>query len=228
VGDEDHGQAQPSLEITQQVDDLRLYRDIERRNWLIGDDQLWLYGKSPRDADPLPLTTGKLVRKPRKMIGTESDYLQQLHNALATRATTPCHPMDNQRLCYDLFDRHARIERPERVLKDRLRPPAESPQLAFRRAGDIVPIEENAAGRWVVETQYQIRNRALARAGLADKAEDFAGLHDEGDTVHGPDSPAPGKQTASDREISHQTIDFEECAHAAPKAISRQRAQRTA
>ena len=39
VGDEQIGQAEPVLQVEQQVEDLRLHRDVERRDRLVGDDQ---------------------------------------------------------------------------------------------------------------------------------------------------------------------------------------------
>ncbi len=42
VGDEDVGQTEPMLQIHQQVDDLRLHRDVERGHRLVADDQLRL------------------------------------------------------------------------------------------------------------------------------------------------------------------------------------------
>ena len=39
VGDEEIGQPEVVLQVEQQVDDLRLDRDVERRDRLVGDDQ---------------------------------------------------------------------------------------------------------------------------------------------------------------------------------------------
>ena len=51
-----------SLQVAQQVDDLRLNRHVERRHRLVGDDQPRVDRERAGDADPLPLTTGELVR----------------------------------------------------------------------------------------------------------------------------------------------------------------------
>jgi hypothetical protein len=45
--------AELRLEILEQVQDLRLHRDVERRHRLVGDDELRVQGEAPRDADPL-------------------------------------------------------------------------------------------------------------------------------------------------------------------------------
>ena len=46
----------------QKVDDLRLDRNIERRNRLVANDELGLRGERAGDADALPLAAGELVR----------------------------------------------------------------------------------------------------------------------------------------------------------------------
>ena len=62
VGDEDVGEPQLGLERLEQVEHLRLDRDIERRHRLVAHDQLRLEDQRPGDADPLALAAGELVR----------------------------------------------------------------------------------------------------------------------------------------------------------------------
>ena len=50
------------LELLEQVDDLRLHRDVERAHRLVADDEIGLHRERPRDADALPLPAGELVR----------------------------------------------------------------------------------------------------------------------------------------------------------------------
>ena len=51
-----------SLQILQQVHDLRLDRDIERRDRLVANDQFGFCRECPCDADALTLTAGEFVR----------------------------------------------------------------------------------------------------------------------------------------------------------------------
>ena len=81
VRDEHHGQLQPLLQLQQQVDDLRLHRDIERRDQLVGDQHLGLDRKRPRDADALALAAGKLVRVALGGIGRQAHEREQLGDA---------------------------------------------------------------------------------------------------------------------------------------------------
>ena len=46
VADEQQGQPQLPLQILQQIDDLRLYRDVERRHCLVADDEVGLGGQA--------------------------------------------------------------------------------------------------------------------------------------------------------------------------------------
>ena len=61
VGDHDVGELVAPLELLQQVEDLRLDRDVEGRDRLVGDDQAGLEGEGPGQSDALALAAGELV-----------------------------------------------------------------------------------------------------------------------------------------------------------------------
>ena len=82
VRDEDVREVEIALEVLEQVQDLRLHRDVERRDRLVADDQLRVDGESAGDADPLPLPTRELVREPVVVLGVEADDVEQLLHAL--------------------------------------------------------------------------------------------------------------------------------------------------
>src|ERR1700754_2762671 len=62
VRDEQHRQAETLLELVEQAHDLRLDRYVERRDWFVGDDELWIDRERARDYDALPLTAGQRCR----------------------------------------------------------------------------------------------------------------------------------------------------------------------
>ena len=62
VGDQDHRDAGPPLEVAQEGEDLRLNRDVEGGGRFVGDQQLRPAGERHGDHHPLPLPAGKLVR----------------------------------------------------------------------------------------------------------------------------------------------------------------------
>ena len=81
VGDEDVRQAEVVLEVVEQVDDLGLDRDVERRTGSSSTISLRIDGERAGDADPLALTAGELVREAVDVLGVEADALQQLAHA---------------------------------------------------------------------------------------------------------------------------------------------------
>ena len=81
VRDEEIGEVELALEILEQVDDLRLDGDVERRHRLVADDDLGVERERARDADALALTAAELVRIAVVEIGVEADGAQQLLHA---------------------------------------------------------------------------------------------------------------------------------------------------
>src|SRR5262245_17768578 len=62
VRDEQVRELKPFLQVLEQVDDLALDRDVERRHRLVADDEARLERERARDADALALPARKLVR----------------------------------------------------------------------------------------------------------------------------------------------------------------------
>ena len=62
------------LKVHQQVDDLRLHRNIERRHRLVADDEQRLESERPRDDDALSLAPGEFVRKAISRVARQSDH----------------------------------------------------------------------------------------------------------------------------------------------------------
>src|SRR5690349_1354105 len=100
VGDEDVGQPEVLLQVLEQVEDLGLHGDVERRDRLVADDQLRVDGERACDADPLALATRELVRETVVVLGVQPDHLEQLlHTALRLRGRP--HLVDLERLPHD-------------------------------------------------------------------------------------------------------------------------------
>src|SRR5262249_17111489 len=77
VTDEEEREAELALQILQQVDDLRLDRNIERRDCLIAHDQVGLGGERARYGDALALSAGELVRPARLGFAWKAHFFQQ-------------------------------------------------------------------------------------------------------------------------------------------------------
>ena len=78
VGNEQVGQAQIAPQVHQQVQDLRLNRDIKRRDRLVQDQQGGVEGQRAGDADALALAPGQFMRKPRRLSGRQADTGQKI------------------------------------------------------------------------------------------------------------------------------------------------------
>ncbi len=133
VRDEDVGQPELRLEVLEQVEDLRLHRDVERRDGLVGDDQLRVDGERAGDADPLALAARELVREPVVVLGVEPDHLEQVLDARFRSASVPS-PWISSGSADDEPDPLAGIQRRVRVLEDHHQLAPERPHVAARRA----------------------------------------------------------------------------------------------
>jgi hypothetical protein len=76
MSDEQHRQPKPDLEVFQQLQHLGLNRDVERRDRLVGYDDLRVERQRPRDPDALALPAGKFVRVAFQRAGVEADHSQ--------------------------------------------------------------------------------------------------------------------------------------------------------
>ena len=92
VGDEQVGEIELLLERLEQVDDLRLDRDVERRHRLVGDDEVRVDRERAGDADALALTAGELVRIAARRVRGEPDDSSSSRTRAATvrRVASPC------------------------------------------------------------------------------------------------------------------------------------------
>ena len=91
VGDEEEGQFQARLQLEQQVQHLRLDRDVERRDRLVGHDEARVGGERPGDADALALAAAEGVREAMHEFGPQAHQAKQLgHPVGALAAVARC------------------------------------------------------------------------------------------------------------------------------------------
>src|SRR6266511_1955008 len=72
VADEEQREAELPLQILQQIDDLRLDGDVERRDRLVADDQFGFRGERPGDADALALAAREFVRPAAQRVARQA------------------------------------------------------------------------------------------------------------------------------------------------------------
>ena len=109
VRDEQIGQAEFALQLFEQFDDLRLDRDVQRRDRLVADHEFGLHDQRTRDPDPLALPARELVRIAVQVTRVQPDALQDLHRAIPDLAA-PRQPVQTQGLGHDLAHRASRVE----------------------------------------------------------------------------------------------------------------------
>ena len=70
--DEQDGDVEFRLKLVKQLKHLRLHRNIERGNGLVAYQHFRIKRQRARDADALPLATGKFVRVTRQHVRTQA------------------------------------------------------------------------------------------------------------------------------------------------------------
>ena len=205
VGDEQVGEAELALQVLQQVDDLRLDRDVEGGDRLVAHDQVGIDRERPGDADPLALAARELVRIAPRMLGQQADDGQKLAGALLALGLG-VQAVHGHRLDQDLAHGHARIERGVGVLEDDLHVAAHLAQRLLVEVRDLVALEAHRARRRIHQAQHQPAGRRLAAARFAHQRQGLAAGDVEGHTLdraHHADHPA-ADQAARDGEVLYQ------------------------
>jgi hypothetical protein len=172
VGDEDVGEPELVLEVVEQVDDLSLDRDVERRDRLVEQHQARVHGQRARDADTLALAAGELVREAVNVLGVQAHAVEQLAGAPAE--VIPFLAAQLERPADDLADALARVQRRLGVLEDHLHLPANRAQTLPAARGDVLALEAQRAPGRLQQPDEAARQRRLAATGLAHHAERLA------------------------------------------------------
>ena len=147
VRDEQHGHAHLALQLLQQLEDLRLYGDVERRRRLVGDEQVWLVGQCHGDHHALPLPARQLMRERVEALLrlADADLVQQLKHARLHGFFVHA-PVHAQHLAYLPLDGMQRVERGHRLLKNhRDAVAAHCLQLRRLQLQEIFALEPNLA-----------------------------------------------------------------------------------
>ena len=210
VRDEQVGELQLVLEVHQQVDDLRLDRDVQRRNRLVPDDQVRIERERPGDADALALAAGELVRIGVHVPASEPDALEQRRDAIlalpAFRYTVDMHGLADDRA-----GRHARIERGVGVLEDHLHPLPVGHHRGGVEAGNVFVFQPDRALGRLKQLQHRATDGGLAAAGLADETQRLAMFDPEAHAVHGIDMPPdPREDALVDRKMLLEAVHVEQ------------------
>src|SRR6266496_1268350 len=211
VGHEQIRQAEAGLELLEQVDDLRLNRDVQGRDRLVADDEGRLHGERARDAHPLALAPRELVRIALRHGGQEARVTEKLLDARLAGRAVGDDAVDGQGLGDHLAHRHARVERAVRVLEDDLHLPAYRAELGGRRGRQVLALEKDRTAGRLLELEDAPARGGLAAAGLAHEAEGLAPAYRERHVVHRLDDATPAAEKAArDLEVLGQVADYQD------------------
>ena len=166
VGDEEIADAEPSLEVAEQVDHLHLRGDVQRAERLVEHQELGFGGQGSGDGRTLQLAPRDLAGTPAGEGRRKPDLLEQLGDPqLASLAAQV--GMDGQRLADTRPDVGEGVEGGIRVLKDELHATAQRPQTGAFGRGDVVAAEQHPPTRRTNEAEHQPGQGRLARTALA-------------------------------------------------------------
>src|SRR5438876_10980189 len=102
------GQSKLLLEISQQIDDLRLDRDVQRGDRFVCNNKFWFKRQRPRDTDYLPLSAAELVRIPVHHGGIQVHNIQKVGD-LVLSLQAAVQPVKLKGLSVDRAYFHVRI-----------------------------------------------------------------------------------------------------------------------
>ena len=193
VGYEEYRHACLLLKPAQEVQDLRLDRDVERRGRLVGYQDTGAAGEGHRDHDPLLHAARHLVRiVVHPYFGRGDAHLCEHIDRLLFQLPAPEPLVDCYRLPYLIAHGEDRIEGAGRFLKDhRYFVPADISHPGFGDPQEVHPVIQDgpvrdlAGGRWYEPEDREGADRLPASA-LADQAKRLARAEPE---THSVDSP---------------------------------------
>ncbi len=194
----------------EQVDDLRLDRDVERRHGLVEHDQLGIERERAGDADALPLTAGELVREPVRVLGAEADRPQQLLHAQPALAALSRpwirsgSATISRTVIRGLSDAYGSWKTIWMSRRD-------GPHLPALELRDVRALEDDVAARRLDELDDRPAERRLAAPGLADDPERLAGGASRSTPSTARTLPTVFLQDAGlDREVLDEMLDPED------------------
>ena len=177
------GQVSLSLKPLDQVDDLRLNRNIKRRYRFVGDYEIGLRGEGARDTNTLLLSSRELMRVAFDVPGTEADGLHDVADTIFSFGSTG-HPEVFHWLRDDLSNVHSRIERGIRILEDHLQVTTLPSHVTGVKARQINIFESNLPAGDIGQAQQGSSERGFPAAGLANQTQGFSLPNVDRNSIH--------------------------------------------
>lgn len=182
VGDEQIARIQFRLQILEQLQDLRLHRDIQSRNRFVEGHQIRTQDRRPGDRHPLSPAAGQLRGAASRVITRQRHLLQQIGDPLPT----DCAVTDTegpQRFGHDTSDGELRVQGRVRVLIHHLHLSPQFPQSGTAQSLDIGAAEFDGAPIGCFESGDEPSGGGLTGTGFPDDGEGFPPIDGEWDIV---------------------------------------------
>jgi hypothetical protein len=203
--DEEIGETKFFLQILEQIDDLRLDRDIERGDRLVADDEARIDGQRAGDADALPLPARELMRIAFHRVGSQPDLREDSNHSILQLAARR-DAVIRKRLADDRADRETRIKRGIGVLENELQFAPIRAHGARPELIDACTPELYLAGGRLDKLHDGFCRRRLPATTLADEAKGFAFPDREADAVDGGARPSLLDSFAAERSIADRHV----------------------
>ena len=212
MGDKQIRNAEITLEIEQQVDNLPANRNIQRRNGFVGNDHFWIQCQRASNADALALTAGKLMRVTVDVLGVEAHDVEELAHGLHA-LLFGAHVVDRHGLRDDLADGHARVQARIWILEDELHVAAHLLELLMAHLRDVFALEIHLARGGVGQPHDGAARRGLTAAGFTHEAEGLARMDLERNIVYCGNNALgepTGEHARLRRELLAQVLDLKQ------------------
>ena len=210
MGDEQVGQAHLLLQVLKHIDHLGLDGNVQGRDRLVADDELWVDRQGAGNAHALPLTAGEFVGVAVGVLAVQAHALQQGNDAVVSVLLVGCQLVDVDAFAHDVADGHAGVQAGVGVLEHDLHPLPVGQHihrdLLFLVKQHLAVVDDGAVGG-LIQAQQGAAGGGLAAAGLAYQAQGLAFADGKAHVVHSLDV-ALVLAHAPCREILLQVLDF--------------------
>ncbi|MNZ77441.1 hypothetical protein D3C78_959800 [compost metagenome] len=215
VADKNIGQFEFFLQISEQVQHLRLHRKIERGDRFIQHQQRRVQHQCARDGDTLALAAREHVRIAVEMLRTEADLHQHGFGALAALGSRHFR-VDEQRLHQHITHFLARVEAAIGVLEHHLHLGAHDRIGAALGDIDRLAFDLEFTAGCRVDQRDDAGKRRLARTGLTDDGERLAALDGKIDAFEGLNRLGAAKDAAGNVIMAGNALAFDNDTHWTP------------
>ena len=209
VGDEQHREAEFLLQILQQVDDLRLHRDVERADRFVADDQVGIGRERAGDADALALAAGEFMRPAANRIPRQPHLVHQAGDPRFQIGGILRHAEIADRFRQDVAHPHAGVEAAVGILKHHLHAPPQRAQGGRGHVVDARAVQDHLAAGQPEQPQHRLADGGFAAARFAHQRQRLALRDVEGHAIHRIDiAGGAAEEAAAQREVLLEVVDL--------------------